>query len=149
MKDQSFGIVPVRRDANEYQFLLVQHHAGHWALPKGHAENNETDIEAARRELHEETGVANATLVPGVVLNETYYFKRNQQTITKSVRYFIGLVKDTAIHIQAAEIEAYTWANFDKAVGMITFSESRRILTEAHHYIVTHVEQISEMMRET
>jgi bis(5'-nucleosidyl)-tetraphosphatase len=146
MKDQSFGVIPIRRHVNDYQFLLVQHHAGHWAFPKGHAENNETDDEAARRELHEETGVANATLIPGIVLNETYYFKHNHQTITKSVRYFIGLVMVSKVHIQVAEIKAYTWAGFDKALGMITFSESRRILTEAHNYIEAHSPQINKLL---
>ena len=149
MKDQSFGVIPIRRHASEYQYLLVQHHAGHWAFPKGHAEGSETDIQAARRELHEETGVATAVLVPDVVLNEVYYFKRNQQTVTKTVRYFIGLIRDCVVHIQAAEIRAYTWANYDKALGMITYSESRRILTEANSYIVAHALQIAEMARET
>ena len=37
-------------------FLLIQHQAGHWAFPKGHANPGESPAETARREFAEETG---------------------------------------------------------------------------------------------
>ena len=40
------------------QFLLLRHSGnGHWSFPKGLIDNNETDLEAAIRELEEETGI--------------------------------------------------------------------------------------------
>ena len=140
MKDQSFGIIPIQINQGEVQFLLVQHHAGHWAFPKGHAEKGETDIQTAMRELREETGIADAQLLVGVCLTENYLFKRSTQTIAKTVRYYIGLVKQRDVRIQAAEIKAYKWVNFEKASGLITFAESRRIITEAHDYLEAHKE---------
>ena len=52
-EERSFGVVPVWKDVDgRVLFLLIQHHSGHWAFPKGHAHIGETDIEAAlRREL--------------------------------------------------------------------------------------------------
>ncbi|MCL4506153.1 MAG: NUDIX domain-containing protein [Chloroflexi bacterium] len=141
MKDQSFGVIPVRRQDSQYLYLLVQHNAGHWAFPKGHAENGETDVQAARRELLEETGVSAVKLLEDVTLSETYFFKRNQQTVAKTVRYFLGLVQDTPVHIQAAEIQAYRWANFDEATRLITFSESRRVLSAAQEYLTQRLKQ--------
>ena len=138
MKDQSFGIIPIQINQGEVQFLLVQHHAGHWAFPKGHAEIGETDIEAAKRELREETGIAEVQLVDGVTLTESYYFKRSTQTIAKTVRYYLGYVKQRDVRIQVAEIKGYNWVNFEKALGLITFAECRRIITEAHDYLEAH-----------
>ncbi len=47
---------------HEGKFLLVQPpnppDAGLWGFPGGHVELGETLVEAAARELHEETGVA-------------------------------------------------------------------------------------------
>lgn len=41
----------------EGQVLLVEQRRGVWSLPKGHLEGNETPLEAALREIDEETGV--------------------------------------------------------------------------------------------
>jgi bis(5'-nucleosidyl)-tetraphosphatase len=138
VRDKSFGFIPVRQQDGQWQFLLVQHHAGHWAFPKGHAENNETDVEAARRELLEETGIAEVKLLEDISLSETYYFRRGQQTIAKTVRYFLGLVRSGEVRIQAAEIKAFRWVSYEEALGLITFSESRRIINEARDYLEQH-----------
>lgn len=37
--------------------LLLRHASGHWVFPKGHVEAGETEIEAALREVREESGV--------------------------------------------------------------------------------------------
>ena len=141
-------MIPVRQQDGEYQFLLVQHHAGHWAFPKGHAENSESDLQAARRELMEETGVKNVILIEDVSLTETYFFRRGDQTVAKTVRYFPGLVKDKTVRIQAAEIKAYQWVNAEKALSLITFGESRRILTAAKQYLDEHPERIAQLLQQ-
>jgi 8-oxo-dGTP pyrophosphatase MutT (NUDIX family) len=141
-------VIPVRRQNGEYQYLLVQHHAGHWAFPKGHAENGETDLQAARRELQEETGISKVILLEDVSLAETYYFRRGDQTVSKKVRYFPGVVKDCAVHIQAAEIKAYRWVNAEGAFNLITFGESRRLLTEAKQYLDEHRERVEQLLQQ-
>ena len=138
MKDQSFGVIPIRRQGDQYLYLLVQHHAGHWAFPKGHAEKGESDIDTARRELREETGIMRVTLVEDISFSETYFFRRGAETVWKTVRYFLGLVRSRDVRIQAAEIKAYRWANFENAQRLTTFDESRRLLGEANAYIEQH-----------
>ena len=39
------------------QILLVHQNAGHWGMPKGHVENDETEIQTAKREVKEETNL--------------------------------------------------------------------------------------------
>lgn len=138
-------MIPVRLQNGHYLFLLVQHHAGHWAFPKGHAEKGESDAEAAMRELREETGIAKAMLLEDISLTETYFFKRGGQTVAKTVRYFLGLVKVRNVHIQAAEIKDYKWASFEKASALMTFSESQRLLNEANAYLDQHRERIDQL----
>ena len=42
---------------NQNKILMVKHNKGHWAFPKGHVEENETEQETALRETKEETGL--------------------------------------------------------------------------------------------
>ena len=48
--EQSFGVVPIYRKGNDLKLLLIQHNAGHWAFPKGHADegdrHGETEVPA-------------------------------------------------------------------------------------------------------
>lgn len=46
----------IYRDTPERSFLLMRH-ADRWDLPKGHVDPGETKIQAAYRELYEETGI--------------------------------------------------------------------------------------------
>lgn len=43
--------------------LLVSQHGTSWSLPKGHIEKNEDTLEAAQREIYEESGIKNLKLV--------------------------------------------------------------------------------------
>ena len=64
MKIQSAGILLYRRNNQALEFFLVhpggpfwvKKDAGAWSIPKGEYDENESPIEAARREFNEETG---------------------------------------------------------------------------------------------
>ncbi len=135
MKDRSFGVIPIYQKAGEARYLLIQHHAGHWAFPKGHAEPGESEAQTALRELREETGIRDVTLRADMHITETYRFLRNGQAVEKTVRYFVGLVHHDAVHIQAEEIRSYRWATYEEAQALITYEETRRLLSEAQRLL--------------
>ncbi|MCS7059617.1 MAG: NUDIX domain-containing protein [Anaerolineae bacterium] len=134
-RDHSFGVVPVHRAGEQTRYLLVQHRAGHWSFPKGHAEPGETETQAALRELREETGIQQVTLQADLPIIETYSFLRNGQPVQKTVQYFVGLVDHDVVKIQDKELCAYRWATYDEAHTLITFPESRRVLQEAQQIV--------------
>lgn len=132
--EHSFGVVPVYRQGDQTYFLLIQHNSGHWAFPKGHAEEGESELATARRELREETGIRDVTLYPEPVFEERYTktaWGDPRQLVTKTVRYFLGLVHDPRVEMQAAEIQNYRWVTYEEARNLITFEASRRVLDEA------------------
>jgi 8-oxo-dGTP pyrophosphatase MutT (NUDIX family) len=136
--DESFGVIAVHYRDNEAYFLLIQHNAGHWAFPKGHAERDETEIEAALREFSEETGINDVTLETSTVFEERYTktFRGNaKRLVSKTVRYFIGVVGNPKVKVQEAEIQAHKWATVDEARKLITYAESRRLLNEAAKHL--------------
>ncbi|HIK57143.1 MAG TPA: NUDIX domain-containing protein [Synechococcales cyanobacterium M55_K2018_004] len=130
MKDEAFGIIPILKQGDDCQFLLVQHHAGHWGFPKGHADPGETAIAAACREFEEETGITAYTPLTQFSFSEQYTFIRNAQTIQKTVVYFPAWVQTTEVTCQAKEIQAFAWLPYEAALKRLTFTPAKQVLTE-------------------
>ena len=85
--EKSCGIVLFSSD----EFLLIQHPTksngdeGHWDFPKGHVEGSETELETAKRELIEETGIVNFRLFDGFKHRIEYNFQKANEIISKEV----------------------------------------------------------------
>ncbi|MDX2096315.1 MAG: NUDIX domain-containing protein [Leptolyngbyaceae cyanobacterium bins.59] len=139
MKDASYGIIPIRHEANTPLFLLIQHHAGHWGFPKGHAESGENAVEAACREFEEETGILSYQLLGENAFSEHYWFTRHSHTVEKTVTYYLALVESSQVFCQAAEIKDYAWVPFEEAITRITFDGSKQILRQVHEYLKTYL----------
>ncbi len=137
-QDEAFGIVPVLFGNHGYQFLLIQHHAGHWGFPKGHADPGESALQAACREFVEETGIEDYTVLNGVSFSEQYFFTRRGERFRKTVIYFPALVQSAIVKCQKEEIRAYIWLDFEGAIALLTFAGSKQVLVDTHRYLTNH-----------
>lgn len=135
MKEESFGIVPILQRQGKDHFLVVQHQAGHWGFPKGHAEAGETEVETACREFEEETGIHNYQLINPTPFQEVYTLTKKGQTITKTVTYFLALVQSEQVQCQAKEIRDYDWLPLEAALERITYSQSKQLLLQVEQYL--------------
>jgi len=135
--ERSFGVIPFRICDGRREYLLVKHRkaggGGHWGFPKGHAEGDETDEQTALRELAEETGLDAVRLVPGLALEERYWYRRGKgRTVLKAVRYFVGeAAADAEVTRQEDEVEDAAWGDAAATRDRLTFKEGRRLLKEA------------------
>ena len=117
-------IVPTRRAANGARVL---------ALPKGHVDPGETPVQAAAREVREETGVI---AEPVAELGETrYWYRRDGRTIGKSVSFFLfdHAGGDTADHDD--EVEEVRWLELERAARELSHQAEREIVTAAIDYL--------------
>ena len=136
-KDFSCGVIPYRMVDGVRQFLLIQHNAGHWAFPKGHPEKGETDLQAARRELAEETGLKGLTLDEDHPLEEFYTFtKRSGKQVEKRVVYFLGEVKgDQDVKLQVEEVADHAWGDAAQTRKRLTFDEGKALFDAVLAYL--------------
>lgn len=134
-QDQAFGIIPVGCWGTEVRFLLIQHHAGHWGFPKGHAEAGETALATACREFEEETGISHYQPLPTPTWREHYQTQKKGKPIAKQVTYFLAIVTQEQVTIQAREIQAYTWDTFTQALHRLTYPSTRTLLSEVGQYL--------------
>ena len=85
-KEKSCGAVVYKIENGIIYFLIEKMNKGHFSLPKGHVENNETEIETALREIKEET---NLYVTIDDSFAETISYKVDNGNI-KDVTFFIG-----------------------------------------------------------
>lgn len=138
-KDEAFGIIPILQKDGKSEFLLIQHHAGHWGFPKGHADPGEDALQAACREFAEETGISDYLVLDNVAFSEQYVFTRDGQRFDKTVVYYPALVTTASVSCQADEIQNYAWLEFEPAIARLSFDGAKRVLTEVQQYLETHI----------
>ena len=134
-KDEAFGIVPILLDNGRLKFLLIQHHAGHWGFPKGHADPGETALNAACREFLEETGISQFKVLDGVSFSEQYGFTRDGQHFDKTVIYYPAMVESATVSCQAEEIRDYAWLEYEAAIARLSFEGAKQVLTKVQQYL--------------
>ena len=104
-KEKSCGAVVYKIDNGIIYFLIEKMKKGHFSLPKGHVENNETEIETALRETLEETGIK-ARVVGDFRKVITYKPRKNA---IKDVVYFIS-VTAAFIFLTERSLEKRRWS---------------------------------------
>lgn len=134
--DASFGVIPMRLHDGRREFLLIRHLAGHWAFPKGHADQGETLSETAAREFTEETGLKLEKLHHEHRFVEHYEYERpGRKPVRKTVTYFLGDVAAGEVVMQADEVSAFHWGDADATRELITFDASRRLFEQVLKYL--------------
>jgi 8-oxo-dGTP pyrophosphatase MutT (NUDIX family) len=122
--EQVVTIVPTRRAADGSRVL---------ALPKGHIDPGETTIQAATREVREETGIV-AELV--CELGESrYWYRRDGRTVGKTVAFFLfnHVEGDTADHDD--EVEEVRWIDLQEAQRALSHDAEREMVALALAYL--------------
>ena len=134
--DKSCGIVSVYKNGVSHMTLVVREKAGHWGIPKGHPENNESELETAKREFSEETGIVDFDTLPAPLLTSSYDVSYSGRVIKKTVLYFLARVFHDQVHVPKDEIIGYEWLTFRDALKRVTYLETRKVLEDAENYII-------------
>src|SRR5207253_5078259 len=71
--ETSSGGVVYRHQNGHAEFLLIRDPYDNWGLPKGHLEGGETPLEAAVREVTEDTGLCQLTVIEQLPTIDWYF----------------------------------------------------------------------------
>ena len=129
-KEESFGIIPLRRVSDGWEVFLIQHtRSRYWGFPKGHGEEGESPEEAAIRELKEETNLDVVRYLQQTPLEEQYSFRVDGRQVFKKVFYYVAEVAGEVI-LQKDEVQNGMWVSFTEGLEKVTHVEGKTILAQ-------------------
>ena len=113
------GAVVFRRSERGIQLLLLRAYKN-WDFPKGLVEPGENELDAAKREVREETGLAELDYPYGDEFKETLPYADG-----KVARYYLTQTDAEKIDLPVSpelgrpEHHEYRWVSFDEAEGLL------------------------------
>ena len=128
-REKSCGAVVY--NPKKHSFLIIKMLNGNWGFPKGHTEDQETDIQTAIREVMEETGI-NIEILDGFKKSIKYI---PFPEVLKEVIFFIGITEEEKVTIDKDEIEDYMWCSYEEALKMITYKPQRDVMESSLQFI--------------
>ena len=114
----SAGAVVVRLAAGGWRFVMLRAYRN-WDFPKGAVEPGEDPLAAARREVLEETAIADLSFRWGEVYRETAPYSNN-----KIARYYVAETRTEAVtlpinpQLGRPEHDEWRWVDFDAALAL-------------------------------
>jgi 8-oxo-dGTP pyrophosphatase MutT (NUDIX family) len=100
-----------------------------WSLPKGHIENGESSVEAALREVEEETGIIGRILAPLGVID--YWFTTAEARVHKTVHHFLMEATGGRLSDEDIEVETVAWVPLGALPDRLAYADERRLVVRA------------------
>ncbi|MGB5245795.1 MAG: NUDIX domain-containing protein [Woeseia sp.] len=132
----SCGVVLARQTGEGWRTLMLRAWRN-WDFPKGICEAGETPLQAAIREVGEETSISDLTFGWGESFIETGPYNRG-----KTARYYLASTQDEQVEMSIvpelgrAEHHEFRWVSFDEAFDL-TSPRVRAVVTWARQIIGT------------
>ena len=127
--EYSCGAVVFTRVNGQILFVIVQEMAGAYSFPKGHMENDETEMETARREVEEEIGLK-PEFLPGFREEDEYDLAEKPGT-RKRVTYFLAECRDQPLVPRPGEIRNIQLLPYDQALLCFEHEGTRAVVARA------------------
>ena len=127
----SAGVVVVRHGADGCRYLLLRVYR-YWDFPKGLVEAGESPLEAARREVAEETGLERLEFRWGEAYTETPPYGRG-----KVARYYVAEAPEGEPRLPVSpelgrpEHDEFRWVTYEEARALLN-DRVRAVLDWAH-----------------
>ncbi len=132
MEERSAGAVVLNENGGRRYVLLLN--AGKWDFPKGNMEKGETELQTVLREVGEETGLKQISVIPGFRKVIEYFYKRQGRNVHKRVVYLLARTEEDDVRI-SSEHQGFDWFPYQEAVKKASYENSKGILREAERFL--------------
>lgn len=110
------------------QVLVVNQNGNSWSLPKGHLDPGEGALAAAKREIHEESGVRELVYLGDLGTYERYKIGRDateDRSERKTITLFLFRTSQTALKPLDKENPEARWVDKEKVAGLLTHAQDK------------------------
>ena len=133
MDERSAGAVVFHETGGSRRYLLLLN-VKRWDFPKGNVEKGESELQTVLREVGEETGLKDLSIVEGFRRPIRYFYRRDGKNVHKEVIYFLARAQDDTVKI-SFEHEGFGWFPFDEAIKKASYDNSRATLADAEAFL--------------
>ena len=133
------GGIVFRKKGVSFQVALIKDVFNYWTFPKGHAEAGESLEQTALREIKEEIGLVDLTVVKN--LGERVYNAKDNEKgnyVKRKVTDFLLETVETGNNLKAEDssgIKEAKWFNLDEIASLQQYNETAKVLKSAIEYL--------------
>ena len=122
--EHSAGGIILYKYRNCWQLLLIKDMSGKWTFPKGKIEKGESSLEAAVREIKEEVGLFDLSMVER--LSSVSYTYKRKGTVKKTVDYYLFVsTSEHRLTLQKEEgIQDAKWVKVTDALKAVGYPQT-------------------------
>jgi len=125
IKTRSAGGIILR----ENLILIASQHGTSWSLPKGHLEGEEREIDAAKREIYEETGITELQLIKKLGSYQRYkidkFGKENKEEL-KTITMFLFETNQKIINPKDKENPEAKWVTKEEVLDYLSHPQDKK-----------------------
>jgi 8-oxo-dGTP pyrophosphatase MutT (NUDIX family) len=129
IREFSAGGVVIRRFHGRPFVAVVRVRDEVLALPKGHPEPGESSMDAARREVREETGLEAEPLQK--LEDIRYWYSRDGDRVLKVVSFFLFRYRGGRVADHDHEVEEARWVPLEDAPAVLAYASERKVAQTA------------------
>lgn len=125
--------------------IVVNQNGDSWSLPKGHVDEGETALQAAKREIHEESGVTELELVKKLGEYERPRISKGGQgddaTEIKRIAMFLFTTTQQDLEPIDPGNPRAEWLGVDQVADRLTHQKDKEFYESVQHELIAYLQQ--------
>lgn len=115
-------------DHKNIEILLIQDSKGRWTIPKGHIEPGETAKMTARREIEEETGLKNISILTWLGKIHFKYRRADKLVLMTTQIYLVQSLDNHEKATPEKWMKGIRWFSFTEALDAIEYEDIEKLM---------------------
>ena len=123
------------KDKKDIEILLIQDSKERWTIPKGHIEPGETAKMTARREVEEETGLQNVSVLTWLGKIHFKYRRADKLVLMTTQIYLVQALDNHERPTPERWMKGIAWFSFNEALDAIEYEDIEKLMLIAKRKI--------------